>query len=150
MSARWQRLLPGLWAGLLIGVAALAAPSAFAALPRADAGRFVARLFEQEAWTSLAFGAVLLAASFVHVERDTTRKIAGQRALLVVTLVATLLGYFVVQPLMPAARQAAGPFSFAQLHLFSTAMYALKALAVSWLAWRATLASESVSPVPSS
>ena len=46
---RWRRLLPGLWAGLLLCIAAIAAPAAFRALPSADAGRVVARMFAREA-----------------------------------------------------------------------------------------------------
>ena len=38
MADRWRRMLPGLWAGMLICIAAIAAPSAFSALPNADAG----------------------------------------------------------------------------------------------------------------
>jgi len=150
-AARWQRLLPAAWAGLLICVAAIAAPSAFAVLPRADAGRFVARVFAQEAWVSLALAALLLAATFA---RGARRAVAADRALLCVALLATLLGYFAIQPLLPAARQGSAVFSFAQLHLFSTVMYALKALAVIAVAWRACAAAEGanagVSPGPSS
>ena len=40
--SHWQRLLPGLWAGLLLGVALLATPAPFATLLPSDAGRVVA------------------------------------------------------------------------------------------------------------
>ena len=57
MAQRWRRMLPGLWAGLLLCVALVAAPAAFAVLPGAEAGRVVARIFVQEAWISLALAA---------------------------------------------------------------------------------------------
>ena len=60
MGGRWRRLLPGLWAGVLLCIAAIAAPAAFAALPSAEAGQVVARLFVREAWLSLGVAALLL------------------------------------------------------------------------------------------
>ncbi len=53
------------------------------------------------------------------------------------TVGCTLLGYFAVQALMPAARAGQGVLSFGQLHLISTAFYGLKTLLVLGLAWRA-------------
>ena len=47
MAERLARLLPALWAGLLLAIAVVAAPAAFAALPSADAGRVVGRMFIQ-------------------------------------------------------------------------------------------------------
>ena len=54
------------------------------------------------------------------------------------TVLCTLLGYFAVQSLMPAARAGQGVFSFGQLHLVSTVFYGLKVVLVLVLAWRAT------------
>ena len=48
----------------------------------------------------------------------------------------TVLGYFAIQPLLPAARAGQGAFSFAQLHLASTACFVVKVLLVLALAWR--------------
>ena len=61
MAERLRRLLPGLWAGFLLCVAAVATPAAFALLQRPDAGRMVARILGQEAYASLALA--LLAAA---------------------------------------------------------------------------------------
>ena len=60
MALRWRRLLPGLWAGVLLCIALIATPAIFAALPSADAGKVVSRIFVQEAWLSLALAGVLL------------------------------------------------------------------------------------------
>ena len=54
LSERCSALIAGLWAGILLCIGAIAAPAAFAMLARPDAGRFVSRLFEQEAYVAIA------------------------------------------------------------------------------------------------
>jgi Domain of unknown function (DUF4149) len=133
MADRWRRLLPGLWAGLLLCIAALAAPAAFNALPSAEAGQVVSRIFVREAWISLG-----LAAALLLLERGRGAQPGlGNPALLGVTVACTLLGYVAVQALMPAARVGQGVLSFGQLHLISTVFYGIKTLVVLLLAWRA-------------
>jgi hypothetical protein len=136
MRASALRLMPGLWAGLLLCIAALAAPAAFAVLPTADAGRVVSHIFVREAWASLGLAATLLVGRRALPEGQRV----GNAALLWGTVVCTLLGYFAVQALMPAARVGQGLLSFGQLHLISTVFYGLKALLVLALAWRAARA----------
>ena len=139
--SRWRLLLPALWAGLLLTIALVAAPSAFAVLPQADAGRVVARLFAIEAEASIAF-AVLL---FLIERRDAAAAAgAGQGSvvsapmlLLLGTLMCTVAGYFALLPLLEAARAGTGRWSFAALHGVSLAFYGLKTLLVLALAWRA-------------
>ena len=139
MSAeRWRRLLPGLWAGLLLCVALLATPSAFASLLPSDAGRTVARMLAQEAYTSLAMGVVVLV-----LERGAARRSGGAQfslgmGLALLTLFCTVAGYFAVQPMMAAARAGQGALSFGQLHAVSSAFYLVKVSAVLALAWRAS------------
>ena len=106
MAGRLVRLLTGLWAGLLLTIAVVAAPAAFAALPAADAGRVVGRLFIREAWASLVCALVLLA--MLRGRRVEVWLLAG-------TIICTLLGYFALQPLMSAARAGQGVLSFGQL-----------------------------------
>jgi len=122
-------------------VAALATPAAFALLARADAGRVVARMLAQEAYTSLALGIVVLL-----LERLSARRaaLAGQGTqftpgmlLALGALFCTVAGYFALQPMMAAARQGQGALSFGQLHAISTAFYGLKLALVLALAWRA-------------
>lgn len=133
MAGRLARLLAGLWAGLLLTIAVVAAPAAFAVLPAADAGRVVSRLFIQEAWASLACALMLLA---------TLRGRRVESLLLAGTIVCTLLGYFALQPLMSAARTGQGMLSFGQLHLISTVFYGLKTVLVLLLAWRVAAPAE--------
>jgi hypothetical protein len=55
-------------------------------------------------------------------------------------LFCTVAGYFALQPMMAAARAGQGPWSFAALHVASTAFFSLKALLVLVLAWRVSRA----------
>jgi hypothetical protein len=131
MLPRLRRLLPALWAGVLICVAALAAPAAFTNLPVADAGRVVGHIFVREAWLSLVLAALMLVLERLHGAPDRVN-----RLLLWGTVACTLLGYFAIQPLMPAARAGQGVLSFGQLHLISTLFYGLKTVLVLASAWR--------------
>ena len=125
----------------------------FSQLERADAGRVVGRIFVQEAWLSLALGALLLV-----LERGRARLAAEARAgsvlsaemmLALGALFCTVAGYFALQPMMPAARAGQGPLSFGQLHAVSSVLYAVKVLLLAVLAWRAAKPGP-VSPQPSS
>jgi hypothetical protein len=138
---RWRLLLPGLWAGWLMCVAALATPAAFALLPQADAGLVASRMLAQEAYTSLALGVLLLVLERVAARRAVA---AGQGSqfstgmvLALGAVFCTVAGYFALQPMMAAARAGQGPLSFGQLHAVSAAFYGLKLLLVLALAWRA-------------
>jgi hypothetical protein len=137
---RLRSWLAGLWAGMLITVAGVAAPSAFAVLERAQAGRYVGRVFSVEAYASLV-AAVLL----ILLERRRAAMLAdageGSRfslnlGLVLAALFCTVAGYFAVQPLMEQARAGQAAISFATLHGVSTGFFALKTLAVMTLAWR--------------
>jgi hypothetical protein len=143
MTARWARVLPGLWAGLLLCIALIATPAVFAVLPAADAGPVVARIFVQEAGLSLVLAAALLLAERRRRTQlfDPARRAgAGNKALLWATVLCTLVGYFAVQWLLPSARAGQGPLSFGQLHGVSVVCYGIKTLAVLVLAWRAASA----------
>jgi hypothetical protein len=131
MLQRLRCMLPALWAGLLICIAALAAPAAFASLAVADAGRVVAHVFVREGWLSLVLAALLLGLERLH---GAPRR--ANALLLLGSVACTLLGYFAVQSFMPAARAGRGVFTFGQLHLVSTLFYGLKTLLVLAIAWR--------------
>jgi hypothetical protein len=139
---RIQRMLPGLWAGTLLCVALIATPAPFAMLAVPDAGRVVGRILAQEAWLSLVVAVVLLLLARRQA-RDAAAAGAGsalstEMVLILVTLFCTVAGYFAIQPLLPAARAGQGVLSFGQLHLASTAFFAVKGLVVLALAWRAS------------
>ena len=52
-GARWAALIAALWAGVLLCIGAIAAPSGFALLQPADAGRVAGRMLATEAYLSL-------------------------------------------------------------------------------------------------
>ncbi len=142
LAGCFAAVMAGLWAGLLLCIGAIAAPAAFALLARPDAGRFVNRLFEQDAYLSLLLAVVLFA-----IERQRSRGAAEARTgpvfganlmLLLGALFCTVAGYFAVQPMMESARAGQGVLSFGMLHAISAAFFVLKGLLVLALAWRLT------------
>ncbi|NRF69951.1 DUF4149 domain-containing protein [Aquincola sp. S2] len=148
MAERLRRLLPALWAGLLLCVALIATPAPFATLASTDAGRVVARIFVQEAWISLGVALLLL---FIERRRARDAAEAGRGSvlstemlLLLGTLFCTIAGHFGIQPMLPAARSGQGALSFGQLHGLSVLFFGAKTVLVLALAWRISR------PVPSS
>jgi hypothetical protein len=151
---RARRLLPGLWAGFLLCVAAVATPAAFAVLVQADAGRVAGRILAQEATVSLVLGVLLLVLERARARRAAA---AGQGSqfstgmvLALGALFCTVLGYYAVQTQMPAARAGQGPLSFGQLHAVSAVFFGIKGLLVLVLAWRAAAPPATVNPAVSS
>jgi len=134
---RWQGLLASLWLGQMFCVAALVAPTAFASLERAQAGVLMRRVFELDAQFSLAAG-LLLVLMARRLQRDVVpvRTLTAELLLPLAALLATVAGYFGLQPMMEAARMGQGALSFGALHAVSSAFYAIKGLAVLALAWR--------------
>ena len=138
---RWCALLAAAWLGLLLAVAAIATPAAFAALPQAEAGRVAANVLAREAQASLILGALLALLLRAHVRH---RQAAGlpdkafsiELGLALGALFCTVAGYYGLQPWMAAARGGEGRLSFAQLHALSAAFYGVKTLLVATLAWR--------------
>lgn len=127
--------LAGLWAGEILCVGALAAPAAFATLARPDAGRFVGRVFEQDAYVGLAM-AVLLLLLERRLNRGGGSVFSVNVMLLLGAVFCVVAGYFAVLPLMAQARAGQGGMSFMALHMVSTAFFAAKGLMVAVLAWR--------------
>lgn len=141
ISQRLRRVLPGLWLGILLAIAFVAAPSLFALLDRPVAGRVAGRLFGLEAQLSLAFVIVL-----GWLERSRARaRVAGggsvfsvELMLVLGALFCTVAGHYALLPSMEAARAGQGRLSFGALHGLSTAFYGVKTLLVAALAWRAS------------
>lgn len=142
MLQRLARLLAGLWAGLLVGLGAIGAPAGFAVTTVEIAGRSAGRMFAIEAHLSLAVAVILLLLhrKTVLAEHDQPPAPALNTNLLLVlgTLFCTIVGYFVLQPMMAAARAGEGSLSFGALHGLSAGLFALKGLLVLALAWRLT------------
>ena len=143
-----RRLIPGLWAGVLLCIAFIATPAPFATLAVHDAGRVVARIFSQEAYLSLALGAVvLLLERRAAAAGESGSRFSTSMILALTAVFCTVLGYFGLQPMMEAARAGQGSWTFGQLHAASLVFFGAKIVAVAALAWRTTAR---VSPGPSS
>lgn len=132
--------MAGVWLGVLLGVALLAAPAAFAVLSKELAGALVGRLFAQEAALSLFLPLLFVMGLRGRGEADTgpalslatdVRLWAALGALL-----CTVLGYYALQPMMASARAGQGPLSFGALHGLSAMFYGIKVLLVLLLTWR--------------
>ena len=143
-----RRLIPGLWAGVLLCIALIATPAPFATLAVHDAGRVVARIFSQEAYLSLALGVVvLLLERRAASAGGTGSRFSLSMILALAAIFCTVFGYFGLQPMMEAARAGQGSWTFGQLHAASLAFFGVKILAVAALAWRTAAR---ISPGPSS
>ena len=142
LASRLAALASALWAGVLACIGAMAAPSAFATLAVPDAGRFVGRLFAQEAYLSLTLALLLF---LVERQRSRDAAQAGTGSVFSVnimlifgTLFCTVAGYFAVQPMIESARRGEGGPSFAVLHGVASAFFLAKVGAAAALAWRLT------------
>ncbi len=140
-AQRLRQLLPGLWAGVLLGVAVLATPAPFAVLDRGLAGQVATRVLAQEAYLSLAVGLLLLMLERVAArdaaERGSGSQFSAGMALAIGALFCTVAGWFGMQPMMEAARAGQGGLGFGQLHAISVAFFGVKLVLVLALAWRA-------------
>lgn len=138
---RAAKLLAGLWAGLLLGLGAIGAPAGFAITTVEIAGRTAGRMFAIEAYVSLALAVLLLLLTRKAAAASPAGPALNTNLLLVLgALFCTIVGYFVMQPLMVAARAGEGSLSFGALHGLSAGFFALKGLLVIALAWRLTAA----------
>ena len=139
-GARWAAWLAGLWTGVLAALGLIAAPTAFALLPRETAGLLAGRLFVQEAYAGLAVAVVLLVLLRTRARRaadaGTGSLLDGDMLLVLGALFCTVLGHFALQPMMASARAGEGPFSFAALHGLSAGLFGFKTVLVGLLAWR--------------
>jgi len=100
----------------------------------------VGRLLTYETNVSMALALLLF-----FIEQRRARRVAEngrgsvlttETLLLLGTLFCTIVGAFVVQPQMAAARVGQGGWSFGALHAAAGACYALKTGLVIALAWR--------------
>ena len=144
MLLRAQTWLAGLWAGLIVGVGAISAPSLFAVLERAQAGQGAGQIFAVEARVSLALAIVLFALERRRV-RDLAEAEGGSASMTVQLLLVlgalflTVFGQFALHPMIEAAKAGQStPMSFGALHGISAVMFWLKGLLVMVLAWRLT------------
>lgn len=134
--------LAGVWLGVLLCLAFMAAPTAFAQLERSQAGQLAGHLFKLEAQLALVLSILLFIVERTWAARRAEQ---GQGSRLTVNLLlvlgclfCTVLGYYALQPMMEAARAGQGRFSFGALHGISSGFFALKGVLLLAYAWRLT------------
>lgn len=138
-----RRLVPGLWAGVLLCIALIATPAPFAALSQADAGRVVSRIFAQEGVLSLGLGGLLLllerrAAADAAESGWGVSQFSLGMGLALGAVFCTVAGYYALQPMMADAKAGLPtPLGFGALHAISFSFFALKIVLVALLAVRA-------------
>jgi Domain of unknown function (DUF4149) len=137
---RISMLLVAAWSGLVLTLATVAAPVAFATLERSVAGALVGQYFRIEAHAGLALAAVLFLIerrrSAVRARDGQVRGVSVPLLLVLGALFCTVLGYFALQPLMAQARAGQGSWSFGALHAASSGLFALKGVLLLVLLWR--------------
>lgn len=137
---RLRGVLAGVWLGIVLCLAFMAAPTAFAQLERTMAGRLAGQLFQLEAQVSLVLAILLFIVERAWAQRQaeagTGSRLTPNLLLVLGCLFCTVLGYYALQPMMEAARQGQGRFGFGMLHGISSAFFALKGLLLAAYAWR--------------
>jgi len=135
MLRRAQMLLAALWGGLLLSIAGLVMPGAFAVLERAQAILLAGHVFRLEAQVSLA-AALLLMMMERRAVRDGGPVVSAEVLLPAGAMFCTVVGYYVLQPMMENALHGASGMSAMALHGMSMGFYGIKTLLVLVLAWR--------------
>jgi hypothetical protein len=147
---RLQSFVACAWAGILVAVGGVAAPSLFAVLERTQAGAGAGRIFTNEARLSLALAMVLFVierrrvrdlAEAAEASGHATKVMTGNLLLVLAALFLTVFGEFALHPMIEAAK-AGQPtrLSFGALHGISAMLFWVKAVAVISLGWRLTAA----------
>jgi hypothetical protein len=141
---RAAALLAGLWAGVILCIAAIGAPASFAIAPRDVAGQVAGQMFAREAYVGLGVALILLMAirrrTRDDVEAGAGSVMSANMLLVLGALFCTVLGYFALQPMMAAAKVGQGALSFGALHGISAVFFVLKGLLILALAWRLSAA----------
>jgi hypothetical protein len=142
-SERLRRLLPGLWLGVLLAIALIAAPAASGALDKASFGAVARAIFAREAPTSLVLGMIILVIErrdglARHLATGVTQ-VTTEMMLAAGAVFCTVAGYYGLLPAMERALSGAPTsLTFLQLHALSLAFFGAKGLLVLLLAWKAT------------
>ncbi|MFY9479981.1 MAG: DUF4149 domain-containing protein [Aquabacterium sp.] len=141
-TLRFETWLAGIWAGIIVGVGAVSAPSLFAVLDRPLAGAGAGRIFATEAVVSLVIAIVLFVAERGRVRDrieagETLSVMSGPLLIILGALFLTVFGHYAITPMIQAAK-AGQPtkLSFGALHGISVVLFWIKGLLVLTLAWR--------------
>ncbi len=126
----------------MLAIGAIAAPTLFQLLPRAEAGLIAGRLFSLEATTGVCIGAVLVLVG-LQLGRDRGEHGQGSRfgtelVLALAAVACIVVGHYALLPMLEAAKAGQGSLSFGALHALSSGFFALRLALVAVLAWRLT------------
>lgn len=141
---RLQIVLAGLWAGMILAIGGIAAPSLFAVFERPVAGQGAGAIFGVEAKVSLALAIVLFIMERRRVRdlaeaQGSTAGMTVQLMLVLGALFLTVFGQFALHPMIEAAKAGQPtPLTFGALHGISAGMFWLKGVLVTVLVWRLT------------
>jgi hypothetical protein len=131
---RLALILAGLWAGSLLTICFVVAPTLFASLnDRGLAGQLAGRFFRLETWIGLALAAALGAT--VIAERRP-KSPGADLTLIGVSAGAPLVSELALRPGMDAARSAGDMARFGMLHGGSTVLFAIACVGAFALVWR--------------
>jgi hypothetical protein len=127
-----RRLLLALWAGLLVTIGGLVAPTVFAVLPdRRLAGVIAGELFRRTTLVSVAVALVLYGLNWARAAaRGAIAHRAADGARLLAPAVLLALSEYAVRPVLEAARAAGGVggTAFVVWHGVSALLYAAATL----------------------
>ncbi|MEB0133969.1 DUF4149 domain-containing protein [Actimicrobium sp. CCC2.4] len=135
IATRLRLLVIALWVGSLWTIGYLVAPTLFMTLAdRVLAGTIAGKLFRVEAWLSVVMS--LLTFGLIAWSVTTSRARTWMLRLTGMMLACTLIGYFGLQPMMAALREAAsgGVFSpdarmqFGILHGVASGLYLIQSV----------------------
>lgn len=135
-----RRLLLALWAGALVTVGALVAPTLFAILPDRHMAGFIAG----ELFRRLTLGSFVVALALVLLGGAGAAGRPARRFLPLVPAALLALSEYGVRPLLEAARAGAGAGSpaFVAWHGVSTLLYLAATVVAVWLLVRELTRSE--------
>ena len=134
--------LAGAWAGAMLAIGGIAAPTLFQLLPKAEAGRIAGRLFSLEATAGVCIGAVLVLVGLQlgrdRAERGGSSRFGVELMLALGAVGCIVAGHYALLPMLEAARAGQGSLSFGALHALSSGFFVLRLALVATLAWRLT------------
>ena len=140
--ARAGAWLAGAWAGVMLGIGGIAAPTLFQLLPRAEAGRIAGRLCcrgtpsSEESRAGMVLVGLQLGRD--RAERGGSSRFGVELMLALGAVGCIVAGHYALLPMLDAARAGQGSLSFGALHALSSGFFVLRLALVATLAWRLT------------
>ena len=130
---RLPAIFAGLWAGSLLTVCAIVAPTLFAVLDdRGLAGELAGRFFSTQAWLGLGLAIAMFGSVYVGQRRFPRTDVL----LIALTAAAPLASELLLGPAMEHARAGGDMARFGMLHGASAMLFLSASVGALALAWR--------------